>query len=60
MQIIQPIIQFLGLKAPNELILPITVLFITAVLVTGIVRLILLYSSIKYANSFIGGATQGD
>ncbi len=40
---IQPLINTLGLVDPSQLILPITVLFIIAVLVSGIVRLLLLY-----------------
>jgi len=39
----QPLISALALREPIQLILPITILFIIAVLVSGIVRLLLLY-----------------
>ena len=39
----QPLISALTLREPIQLILPITILFITTVLVAGIVRLLLLY-----------------
>lgn len=51
MSILQPIIEILSLRTPNELILPLTVIFIIVVLIAGMMRLILLYSSIKYANA---------
>mgnify|MGYP001584638930 CR=1 FL=1 len=39
----QPLISALVLSEPNQLILPITILFIIAVLLAGVVRLLLLY-----------------
>ena len=39
----QPLISALVLSEPNQLILPVTILFIIAVLLAGIVRLLLLY-----------------
>ncbi len=50
----QPIIQILELTKPNQLILPTTIFFITAILITGVVRLALLYTMIKL--SFATGA----
>jgi ATP-binding cassette, subfamily B, bacterial PglK len=39
----QPLIQILGLTSPSQLLLPITIIFITAILIAAIVRLLLLY-----------------
>jgi len=47
--VLQPLIQFLELTNPNQLILPLTIAFISAILLAGIVRLLLLYSTIKMA-----------
>ena len=44
-----PIIQILGVTEPNQLIFPITILFIIAVLLTGLVRLTLLYAITRFS-----------
>ena len=49
MPIMQPLNQFLNINQPKELILPIMILFVTVVLSVGVVRLVLLYASIKYS-----------
>jgi len=51
---IQPIIQILELTKPRQLILPLTILFITAALLAGIIRLMLLYAMTRF--SFATGA----
>ena len=43
-QIMQPLIDVLGFSRPDQLILPITIIFIIAVLIAAIIRLILLYA----------------
>ena len=53
-QQIQPLIEFANIDEPNDLILPITAIFIIVVLTAGMVRLLLLYTSIKF--SFAVGA----
>ena len=50
----QPIIQFLGLTEPKELLLPLTIAFGLASLVAGALRLILLWASIRL--SYAAGA----
>ncbi len=42
--VVQPIIQELGLTSPIQLLLPLTLVFIVAVLVTGAMRLLLLWT----------------
>lgn len=42
-QLLQPLIKYLELTEPNQLVLPLTVGFVFAVLLAGIVRLALLY-----------------
>ena len=39
----QPLISALGLSEPKQLVLPVTILFIIAVLLAGVIRLLLLY-----------------
>jgi len=51
---IQPIIQILELNQPEQLILPITIFFIIAVLLSGVIRLTLLYALTRF--SFATGA----
>ena len=41
--LVQPLIQFLGLTQSNQLILPVTIVFIILVIFSGLVRLVLLY-----------------
>jgi ATP-binding cassette subfamily B protein len=50
----QPIIQALGLKAPAQLLLPLTIAFGTAALIAGAMRLLLLWASTRL--SFATGA----
>ena len=50
----QPVIQILELTEPSQLILPLTILFITAALLAGVIRLILLYAMTRI--SFATGA----
>lgn len=50
----QSLIQFLGLTAPEQLLLPLTILFGLAALMAGTMRLILLWSSTRL--SFAAGA----
>jgi ATP-binding cassette, subfamily B, bacterial PglK len=52
--LMQPVIQMLELTEPRQLILPLTILFITAVLLAGVIRLTLLYAMIRL--SFATGA----
>jgi len=42
-QLMQPLLQILGITEVNQLVLPLTVIFITAALLAGIVRFLLLY-----------------
>jgi ATP-binding cassette, subfamily B, bacterial PglK len=52
--LMQPVIQILDLTEPKQLILPLTILFITAALIAGIVRITLLYAMTRL--SFATGA----
>ena len=52
--LMQPIIQMLALSEPRQLILPLTILFITAALLAGVIRLTLLYAMTRL--SFTTGA----
>jgi len=47
----RPIIEILGITAPNQIILPITIIFITAVFLAGLIRLLLLYAITKFSYS---------
>ena len=49
----QPLIQFLGVDQPTQIILPISALFAIAVLMSGAMRVLLLWASVKF--SFILG-----
>ncbi|MDA8817694.1 ABC transporter ATP-binding protein/permease, partial [Planktomarina sp.] len=51
MPIMQPLNQFLNISEPKELIFPVTIIFVITVLTVGMVRLVLLYASIKYSNA---------
>jgi ATP-binding cassette, subfamily B, bacterial PglK len=42
--LMQPLIQFLELTKPNQLVLPLTIAFITAAILAGVIRLTLLYA----------------
>ena len=46
-QLAQPLIQILGITNPNQLLLPLTVIFVIAILISSIVRLLLLYVSTR-------------
>jgi ATP-binding cassette subfamily B protein len=46
-QLMQPVIQFLGLTDSAQLILPLTIVFIVATLLAGVIRLLLLYVMIR-------------
>jgi ATP-binding cassette, subfamily B, bacterial PglK len=50
----RPIIQVLGLTAPAQLLLPITLLFSTTALIAGVMRLLLLWGNTRL--SFVTGA----
>jgi len=52
--LMQPVIQALALTKPEQLILPLTILFITAALLAGVIRLTLLYAMTRL--SFSTGA----
>jgi ABC-type multidrug transport system fused ATPase/permease subunit len=52
--LMQPVIQILAITEPKQLILPLTILFIAAVLLTGVIRLTLLYTMTRL--SFATGA----
>jgi ATP-binding cassette, subfamily B, bacterial PglK len=52
--LIQPLIQVLELTEPNQLILPLTIAFIIATLLAGVIRLMLLYTMTRL--SFATGA----
>ena len=52
--LMQPVIQVLALTEPKQLILPLTILFITAALLAGVIRLTLLYAMTRL--SFATGA----
>ena len=44
---LQPLIQWMGFGEPSELILPLTILFISAILISGFARLLLLYLMVR-------------
>lgn len=46
----QPVIQSLGLTAPAQLLLPLTIAFCAAVLVAGVMRLLLLWASTRLSS----------
>jgi len=52
--LMQPVIQILALTEPKQLILPLTILFITVALLAGVIRLTLLYAMTRL--SFATGA----
>jgi ATP-binding cassette subfamily B protein len=49
--LMQPLVQILEITEPNQLILPITIIFIIAVLLAGIIRLLLLYTMTRLSFS---------
>mgnify|MGYP000049951192 FL=1 len=50
-QLAQPLIQILGLTNPSQLLLPLTVIFVTVILISSIVRILLLYVSTRLTYS---------
>jgi ATP-binding cassette, subfamily B, bacterial PglK len=52
--LMQPVIKILAITEPKQLILPLTILFISAALLAGVIRLILLYAMTRL--SFATGA----
>ena len=53
-EIMQPVIDFLGVVRPDQLVLPLTISFVVAVLFAGVIRLTMLYVLIRL--SFATGA----
>ncbi len=47
----QPFIAALGLESPQEMLLPITVVFCAAVLFTGALRLLLLWAQVRFSHA---------
>ena len=43
----QPFIQFLGLTSPNQLLLPLTIMFCSAVLIAGCMRVLLIWVTMR-------------
>ena len=54
MGVMQPLIEFANINEPKELLFPITITFIVVILIAGVIRLLLLFTSTKY--SFAVGA----
>jgi ATP-binding cassette, subfamily B, bacterial PglK len=50
-QILQPLIELFKLTSPNQLILPVTIIFISAIIFAAAIRLMLLYSMTRLAFS---------
>ena len=50
-QFLSPIIQYFGIVSPEQLLLPFTLIFIVAVIISGIIRLLLLYVTISFTNA---------
>lgn len=48
-----PLINYFGINSPQELLFPFTVTFIVAVVISGIIRLLLLYVTIRFSH-FVG------
>ena len=44
---VQPFISFLNIQSPSELLLPLTIVFITAAILAGMMRLLLLWASTR-------------
>jgi ATP-binding cassette subfamily B protein len=52
--LMQPLVKFLEINSPDQLILPLTIIFIAAALLAGLIRLMLLYATTRL--SFAAGA----
>ena len=50
-QFFSPIIQYFGISSPEQLLLPFTLIFIAAVIFSGIIRLSLLYVVISFSHA---------
>lgn len=50
-QLMQPIVQALGLSEPKQLLLPLTIGFAIAVMFSGVMRLILLWAQIRFSHA---------
>jgi len=50
-QLMQPINSFLNISSANQLLFPMTVFFILAIVLSGLVRLLLNYATIKLSNA---------
>jgi len=48
-ELVQPLVQFFEITTPRQLILPVTFIFISAIILAGIIRLLLLYTMLKMA-----------
>ena len=46
-----PIIEYFGITSPEQLILPFTLFFIVAVIISAVTRLIILYSTIRFSHA---------
>ncbi|MDA9006510.1 ABC transporter ATP-binding protein/permease [Litoricola sp.] len=53
-ELIQPLVQFLGIVQPDELMLPLTVIFCSGTVLAGAMRILLLYSNTRL--SYAAGA----
>jgi ATP-binding cassette, subfamily B, bacterial PglK len=50
-QFLSPVIQYFGIVSPGQLLLPFTLIFIVAVIFSGIIRLLLLYATISFSHA---------
>ena len=50
-QFLSPIFEYFKLTSPEQLLLPFTAMFIVAVVISGIIRLTLLYVTIRFSNA---------
>jgi ATP-binding cassette, subfamily B, bacterial PglK len=50
-ELFSPIINYFGISAPEQLLLPFTLIFIIAVIFSGVVRLAILYVTIHFAHT---------
>jgi ABC-type multidrug transport system fused ATPase/permease subunit len=49
--IVQPVVSWLGLSEPRQLLLPLTIMFATSAIIAGLLRLALLSSQMRLCNS---------
>ena len=50
-EFLSPVLQYFEINAPEQLLLPFTAMFIIAVVLAGTIRLILLYSTIRFSHA---------